>query len=217
MRYTALYAARRHPRLLHWIVRFGGLGLFFVSFVDSSIIPLPVPGSTDLLLILLVARRASAFWMAVLAILGSVAGGYFTWGTGEKGGEAALRRHLSGRSEERVTGWVKQHGAVAVAISGLLPPPIPHMPFVLAAGAMGVSRGRFLFAYTVSRSIRYSLVAWAGVVYGRRLEDLWTDYLSTWGPTILWAFVGAIICGAIYGVWQFRRDRHIPEGNTPSA
>ena len=39
---------------LHWLMGFGTMGLFVVSAIDSSIIPLPVPGSTDLLLILLV-------------------------------------------------------------------------------------------------------------------------------------------------------------------
>jgi membrane protein YqaA with SNARE-associated domain len=69
---------------------FGGMGLFAVSVIDSSIIPLPVPGSSDLLLILLVAHRANPVLMAIAAILGSILGGYLTWGTGSKGGEAAL-------------------------------------------------------------------------------------------------------------------------------
>ena len=43
---------------LHWLMGFGTMGLFVVSTIDSSIIPLPLPGSTDLLLILLVAHRA---------------------------------------------------------------------------------------------------------------------------------------------------------------
>ncbi len=51
---------------------FGTLGLFAVSVIDSSIIPLPVPGSTDLLLILLVAHRGDPVLAAVAATVGSI-------------------------------------------------------------------------------------------------------------------------------------------------
>src|SRR6202035_5508696 len=74
---------------LHWLMGFGTLGLFGVSLIDSSIIPLPVPGSTDLLLILLVVHGANPLFAAVAAIVGSILGGDLTWGAGAKGGGAA--------------------------------------------------------------------------------------------------------------------------------
>src|SRR6202451_1157030 len=86
---------------LHWLMSFGTLGLFAVSVIDSSIIPLPVPGSTDLLLILLVAHRGDPFLAAIAATVGSILGGYLTWGTGSKGGEAALHRYLPRRFGKR--------------------------------------------------------------------------------------------------------------------
>jgi hypothetical protein len=57
---------------LHWLMSFGTLGLFVVSVIDSSIIPLPVPGSTDLLLILLVVHHANPVLAAVAATVGSI-------------------------------------------------------------------------------------------------------------------------------------------------
>src|SRR3984957_14860143 len=91
-------AAKTHSAHgLHWLMSFGTVGLFAVSVIDSSIIPLPVPGSTDLLLILLVAHRGSPVIAAVAAIAGSILGGYLTWATGAKGGEAALHRYLPRR------------------------------------------------------------------------------------------------------------------------
>src|ERR1700742_4279559 len=78
---------------LRWLMGFGTMGLFVVSFIDSSIIPLPLPGSTDLLLILLIAHRANPITAAIAAIVGSILGGYFTWSAGAKGGEKALQRH----------------------------------------------------------------------------------------------------------------------------
>ena len=63
---------------------FGTLGLFVVSVIDSSIIPLPVPGSTDLLLILLVAHGADPVLAAIAAIVGSILGGYLDLGHGRQ-------------------------------------------------------------------------------------------------------------------------------------
>src|ERR1700744_4513346 len=74
---------------LHWLMGFGVMGLFVVSVIDSSIIPMPVPGSTDLLLVLLVVHGAHPILAAAAAIVGSMLGGYSAWGTGAKGGEAA--------------------------------------------------------------------------------------------------------------------------------
>src|SRR6202451_702659 len=93
---------------LHWLMSFGTLGLFAVSVIDSSIIPLPVPGSTDLLLILLVAHRGSPVLAAGAATVGSTLGGYFTRATGAKGGEAALHRYLPRRFGRRLSKWVEK-------------------------------------------------------------------------------------------------------------
>src|SRR5580704_19365592 len=104
----------RNSHGLRWLMSFGTLGLFVVSAIDSSIIPLPVPGSTDLLLILLVVHRANPVLAAVAAIIGSMLGGYLTWGTGSKGGEAALQRYLPKRFAKRLSGWVERNGTLAV-------------------------------------------------------------------------------------------------------
>src|ERR1700683_59950 len=78
--------ASHSPHGWHWLMGFGPMGLFVVSTIASSIIPLPLPGSTDLLLILLVAHRADPVLAAIAALAGSILGGYLTWGAGAKGG-----------------------------------------------------------------------------------------------------------------------------------
>ena len=75
-----------HPSLLpHWLTHLGALGLFAVAVVDSSVIPLPLPGSTDLLLLWLVAHRGNQWLLASMAISGSLLGGYTTWNVGRRG------------------------------------------------------------------------------------------------------------------------------------
>jgi membrane protein YqaA with SNARE-associated domain len=188
---------------------FGTMGLFVVSVIDSSIIPLPVPGSTDLLLILLVAHRANPMLAAVAAILGSILGGYLTWGAGAKGGEAALHRNLPKRFAKQLTGWVERNGVLAVTTSALLPPPFPLMPLLLAAGALGVSRKRFLISFSLARTFRYSLVAWLAALYGRTVARAFRHYLAGWSTPIMWIYLSLVVAGILYGLWKFR-SQHRP-------
>lgn len=142
----------------HWLTHLGVVGPFFVAIVDSSVIPLPLPGSTDLLLLWLVAHSGDPWLLAASAIAGSIVGGYTTWNVGRRGGEAALRRYVPARLLGRIVGWVKRHRILAVFLPALLPPPIPLLPFILAAGALGVSRRRFVAVYGASRTLRYALL-----------------------------------------------------------
>jgi len=144
----------------HWLTHLGALGLLSVAIVDSSVIPLPLPGSTDLLLLWLVAHRGDPWVLAASAIAGSLLGGYTTWKVGRKGGEAALRRHVPPRLLGRIVRWVEGHPILAVFLPAVLPPPIPLSPFVLASGALGVSRNRFLVVFGAARCLRYSFIAW---------------------------------------------------------
>lgn len=190
-----------------WIIHFGALGIFLVSALDASVIPLPVPGSTDVLILLLSARH-STIWLLVLAgVSGSTVGGYLTWSAGKKGGEAMLERRVPKRFYSRLKNWVKRHGVVSVCAAAILPPPIPLLPFLLAAGALGVSRKRFLWSFGLARTVRYSLVASLGATYGRRVLRLWSRYLSGWADVILWAFIGLLIAAIAFGIWKYRHDR----------
>ncbi len=200
-------AATHSAHGLHWLMSFGIFGLFAVSVIDSSIIPLPVPGSTDLLLILLVAHRGDPFLAAIAATVGSILGGYLTWGTGSKGGEAALHRYMPKRFARRLTGWVESKGTLAVTIAALLPPPFPLMPLLLAAGALGVSRRKFLGSFGLARTCRYALVAWLAETYGRAMVRAFRHYLAGWSEPLMWTYLGLVVAGVLYGVYKFRRER----------
>jgi membrane protein YqaA with SNARE-associated domain len=202
---------------LRWLMGFGTLGLFVVSTIDSSIIPLPLPGSTDLLLILLVAHRADPVLAAIAAFAGSILGGYLTWGAGAKGGEAALQRYLPKRFARRLTGWVEKNGMLAVASSALLPPPFPLMPFVLAAGALGVSRKKFFISFGVARAVRYSLVAWLAALYGRAMVRAFRHYLNGWSTILMWVYLGLMVAAILYGIWKFRRQGRRSAEPQPAA
>jgi membrane protein YqaA with SNARE-associated domain len=201
-------APRLHHALMpHWLTHLGGLGLFAVAVVDSSVIPLPLPGSTDLLLLWLVAHSGNPWLLAPIAVAGSLVGGYTTWHLGRRGGEATLRRYVPARLLGRIVVWVERHPVLAVFLPAVLPPPIPLSPFVLASGALGVSRGRFLTVFGAARILRYSLIAWLGMVYGRHVVRLWAGTLQKWSMPLLWIFVALSIGGICMGIWKARSLR----------
>ena len=205
---AAQHHLHRHPLPIpHWLIHFGVFGVFVVSVIDASIIPLPLPGSTDLLVLLLAAQHTAPWLLIVAAVSGSVLGGYLTWSAGKKGGEAMLERYVPKRFREGLSRWVKQHGVVSVCTAAVLPPPIPLMPFLLAAGALGVSRKQFLWSFFSARVVRYSLIAWLGATYGRRVLRLWSGYLAGWADVILWVFLGLLIVAIVFGIWKYRHDQ----------
>jgi membrane protein YqaA with SNARE-associated domain len=202
-------ASMQKSLMPHWLAHLGMLGLFSVAVIDSSVIPLPLPGSTDLLLLWLVAHSGNPWLLATCAIAGSILGGYTTWDAGRRGGEAALRHYVPARILGRIVRWVERHRVLAVFLPAMLPPPIPLLPFALAAGALGVSRIRFLTVYGAARTLRYSLIAWLGVAYGRSLVLLWSGTIQKWSTLMLCMFVGLLVAGAAYGIWKLRGLRKI--------
>jgi membrane protein YqaA with SNARE-associated domain len=125
-----LLAPQVHQSLaLHWLTHPGGAGLFSIAVVDSSVIPLPLPGSTDLLLLWLVAHSGDPWLLAPCAVAGSILGGYTTWHFGRRGGEAALRHYVPACLLWRIVGWLERHRILAAFLPALLPLLIPLLPF----------------------------------------------------------------------------------------
>ncbi|MGB6690931.1 MAG: membrane-associated protein [Terracidiphilus sp.] len=183
-------------------------GLFGVSIIDSSPIPLPLPGSTDLLLLWLASHKDGKTWLLVLrATAGALVGGYSGWRLGVKGGEEALKRRVPARLLESVHRWAKSNPVLSAFLPALLPPPVPLSPFVLAAGALGVPRNRFLISFGAARSIRYSLIAWLGATYGRRVFRLWSHTLDKWSIPLLATFVALVAAGILVAIVKARRHR----------
>jgi membrane protein DedA with SNARE-associated domain len=193
---------------MHRLAQLGPLGLFAVAVIDSSGIPLLIPGSTDLLLLWLVSEKGNPWLLAPCAVAGSLLGGYFTFGAGKRGGEAALRHHVPSSRFDRTVAWVKRHTILSVFLPALLPPPFLVGPLVLASGALGVSRKRFVAGYGSARSLRYGLVAWLGVIYGRSVARQWSQAIQKWSVPLICVFVGLLVGGICLAMWRaFRRRK----------
>ncbi|MGC2528504.1 MAG: VTT domain-containing protein [Candidatus Acidiferrum sp.] len=152
----------------HWIYGLGGLGFIPLGLLDSSVIPLP--GSMDVLLVVLAARQPQLWlYYALMATLGSVIGGFVTYRLARKGGKESLSRRFSAKTLKRVYAIFEKWGFAAIAIPALLPPPVPLVPFVLTAGAMQYSVKKFLAAMTLGRIARYLFLSYLAEQYGRKM------------------------------------------------
>jgi membrane protein YqaA with SNARE-associated domain len=200
-------ATHRNP-LFHWLIGLGGVGLFFVAIVDASVVPLPLPGSTDLLLLVLVTHKPEQWWLfALIAIAGAIVGAYFSYRLAAKGGEALLQRYVPAKYTDRIKHWVQHNPVLAIGLPALLPPPIPLTPFVIAAGALHMPKRKFLVAFIIFRSARYLLEAWLGQHYGRHLIGLWRKYFGESAAPVIWTVVGLLVIGSSIIAWRMIRDK----------
>ncbi len=74
---------------LRWLINLGGPSLILLGLVDNSVIPLP--GSTDVVTILLAAHHPDLWvYYAIMATAGALIGGYLTYRMARKGGKETL-------------------------------------------------------------------------------------------------------------------------------
>jgi membrane protein YqaA with SNARE-associated domain len=175
-----------------WLFHLGGLGLIFLGLLDNSIIPLP--GSMDVLTIVLSAR-GQQLWLyyASMATSGSVIGGYVTYRLARKGGKEMLERRFPRRKVDKVCDIFGRWGFGAIAIPALLPPPMPMVPFLFVAGAMQYPVRKFLAALTLGRIARYMTLAYLAARYGRRIIAFIAEHGHPVGLTV----IGLLIASAV--------------------
>jgi membrane protein YqaA with SNARE-associated domain len=208
--------SRRSP-LLHFLFGFGLFGLFFVAIVDSSFVPLPIPGITDIMLVLMAARHQNFFLLVLISSVGSAIGGYLSYRIGKSGGMAFIEKRVPPRIFKLVCEWMEKHAVLSVALPALLPPPMPLSPFVLAAGALRMSQKKFLTAFIISRAARHAIAVGLGLYYGRHILRLWNHLSAKYATTILIVVWASIIIGCVFAFWKiYKTSRSVsaPHGLT---
>src|SRR5713101_9399347 len=194
---------------VRWLIHLGGPGLILLGLADNSLIPLP--GSTDVVTILLSAHHRSLWvYYAIMATAGAVLGGYLTYRMARKGGKETLEKRFSEKNTAKVYAIFERWGFASVAIPAFLPPPFPIVPMLLAAGAMQYPTRKFLAALAVGRGIRYSILGYLGAHYGRSIVNFFGQY---YWPVLL-ILVGLSVATGLYGLFEYKRRQ---KGDGPRA
>ncbi len=183
-----------------FVAAFGGLGLFFVAFLDASFVSLPEVN--DILVVWMVAQHKELFvYYAAMATLGSMAGCYVLYGLAWKGGEAFVRKRAKSASLEQGLSAIRRYGFLALLIPSILPPPAPFKIFVLGAGLARVNPISFGLAIGVGRGLRYFVAATLAVWYG----DAALAYIADHGTEVALVTAAVLIALAVTFVWWQRR------------
>jgi len=197
----AVHRPARGP-FVRMLLSFGLFGVFLVSIVDSSFVPLPVPGVTDIMVIILAAQHQNVILLVLLTTIGSALGGYFSHLVGQRGGMAFLEKRIPPRTFKRVCQWMESHAILSVALPAILPPPMPLSPFVLAAGALRMSRKKFMIAFTISRCLRHTIAASLGIHYGRPIIRVWNSLSAKYATPVLIVIWVGIAVSCAFAFWQ---------------
>jgi len=174
--------------LPHWlqaiVAATGGLGLFLIAFLDSSVLTFPV--INDLLLIdLTIQNPARMPYYAAMATLGSVAGCLLLYYIARKGGEAMFHKHAGPRARH-IHAWINRNGFVSILVTALLPPPTPFKVFVIAAGALEMPVRTFVLGLLAARAVRFFGEGFLAIRYGDQAGPfLLTHKLEVTGIVLL--------------------------------
>jgi membrane protein YqaA with SNARE-associated domain len=209
-----IFASKKSGHILHLLLSFGLAGLFLVSIVDSSFVPLPIPGVTDIMVVVMAAEHMNVFLVVGIATIGSLLGGYFSWKIGQAGGMALLEKHVSKRLFNRVRDWMEHHAILSVALPAILPPPMPLAPFVLAAGALRMSRKKFMITFGISRFVRHAAAAAIGIHYGKGVLTVWNFVTQKYGALILSILWAVILLSVAYAGWKLYKISHSIGGSS---
>jgi membrane protein YqaA with SNARE-associated domain len=187
-------------RIGHALALYGG-GLFVLSFLDSSFMPLP--GLNDVALIVLASKNPARWpFYALLSTLGSLLGCYAMYGIARGGGRLAGGGKRASTKTNRARRWLEQNDFVSMLVMALLPPPAPLKFFVIAAGALRMNMVNFGAALLVGRSLRFAAIAWLGAHYGAEAEAYLKKNLA-WASLV--TIVLVIVLTLIFRWWKARQ------------
>lgn len=177
--------------LQHWLEAtlgtMGGIGIFAIAFLDSTIIPLPV--INDVILIDLSVRYPDHMpYYALMSVVGSVLGCIALFLVARKGGEAYFKKYAGPRSG-KIRKWVQENEFLTVLVGALMPPPTPFKLVVIGSGAFNMSLRNFVIALSIARAIRYFGLGFLAVRYG----DQATQFVLQHKVSMSLVILGAVL------------------------
>ncbi|CTQ50560.1 YqaA family protein [Jannaschia donghaensis] len=180
--WTLSWAA--HPRAL-WV-------LAFVSFVESSVFPIP----PDILLIPMILAAPSRAWLiAGVCTIASVAGGMAGYAIGffafETIGEPILTALGKADSFEDFRTRYNDWGAWAVLIAGVTP--FPYKVITILSGATQLSLPVFILSSIVARGLRFFIVAGLLWKFGLPIRDFIEKRLGLMFTLFFVVLIGAFV------------------------
>jgi membrane protein YqaA with SNARE-associated domain len=154
--------------IAHFFLHLGALGLVGMGILDSSFLFFPV--GNDLLLIALAARHHNLVILYVLSAgVGSILGVALLDSVSRKIGTEELAKLVNKKQFDYVKARVSKRGAVMLILAAICPPPFPFTVVVAATSVFEYPRARFFGVIAAGRLIRFSILGYVAVHYGRSI------------------------------------------------
>jgi membrane protein YqaA with SNARE-associated domain len=153
------------------LLAFGPFGILLVALLDSLVIPLPA-GVDVLLLTIAVKEPGRAYFAALMAVVGSTCGNLVLFEAARHGTRWFVKKDdTPSPRAERFHRWFTRYGMLTVFVPCVTPViPFPLKVFVVSAGALRTSLGKFLAVVLFARSLRYFGEAYLGIQLGEGAE-----------------------------------------------
>ncbi|MCD6580293.1 MAG: DedA family protein [Desulfuromusa sp.] len=186
-------------RLYDWVLSwaetpYGVPVLGMLAFAEASFFPIP---PDVLLMALALAMPWKSYRFALVATIGSVAGGalgyLIGWGLWDKVG-LYFYDYVPGVTVagfNQVGGLFEQYGFWIVFAAGFTP--IPYKIFTIAAGVFSVNFPIFMLASLIGRGLRFFLVAAMFYYFGKPARRLIEKYFNLLSILLLIVLIGVIL------------------------
>jgi len=160
--YDRVMALAAHRLALWW--------LMLVSFIESSVFPIP----PDVMLVpMVLAKRAKAWFYAAMTTLSSVLGGAAGYAIGfflfDLVGQPILSFYGKQDAFAEFASGYNAYGAWIVLFAGITP--FPYKVITIASGVTGLNFLVFMLASLVARGLRFYLVAGLLYWFGPPIRD----------------------------------------------
>ena len=187
--------------LLAFFLQLGSFGILLVSIADDSFLFLPI--GSDLLTVILVARHHTWLPLYVLAgAAGSAIGVFILDLVCRNGGDAMLKRLVKPRLLDYLRQRMEKHAAIVVVVTCLAPPPFPFGAAIAVASALQYPKARLLSVVFAARTVRYSLIGWSAIYFGRRIIRIADSTEFEW---FMAGFIAFCAIGSVASIIQWVR------------
>ncbi|MEJ5370191.1 MAG: VTT domain-containing protein, partial [Bryobacteraceae bacterium] len=148
-----------------------------------------------------------AWWSALLATVGALAGSLGLFWIARKGGQKYLEAKAGSPRARRFRQWFQRYGLISVFVPAIVPVvPLPMKVFVICAGALGVHPLAFLAVMAAGKIPRFFFFAWLG----KSLGEQSTQWLKDHRWHFLLAAIGLAL--ALYVLIRLADRKHAPSG-----
>ena len=184
-------------RAYHWTMRMAAhrkapQALFWVSFAESSFFPIP----PDAMLIpMVLANRAKAWYFAGIATVGSILGGILGYAIGyfvyETLGQWVINLYGLSSQFDAYRAAYNEWGLWIILIKGLTP--IPYKLVTIASGAAAFDIWVFIAASIVTRGARFFMVAALLYWFGEPIREFIERRLTLLTTAFVVLLVGGFV------------------------